>query len=275
MFDLKNRSAVVTGASAGLGVNFAKVLARQNASVAILARRKEKLEHVAKEIRSLGAKCLAVPCDVTKTEEIKAAVKQVKEEYGKIDILINNAGGIPTRIPALATPKDQKESISKDSEKPARTLLMTDEKWSLAVDLNLTSVFKCCREFGREMLAAGYGRIVNISSVMGIVAQAGNATIAYNATKGGIINLTRGLAASWATKGVTVNALCPGFFPSETNDAPMQANEKFRDFVKASCPMKRMGKEGELDSAILFLVCDESSYVTGSTVVVDGGWTSV
>ncbi len=253
MFDLKNRVAVVTGASAGLGANFAKVLARQGADIAILARRKEKLESVAEEIRGLGVKCLAVQCDVTSTEDIKAAVEEIKKEYGKIDILVNNAGG------GKSTP----------------TEAMTDELWSMVIDLNLSSLFKCCREFGKEMLEAGYGRIVNVSSMLGLVGNSTMPTAAYSSSKGGVINLTRALAAEWATRGVTVNTLCPGFFQSETNDAAKFSQEFFQDFVKTSCPMKRVGEEGELDSAIVYLTCNESSYVTGSTIVVDGGWTCI
>lgn len=253
MFDLKNRVAVVTGASAGLGANFAKVLARQGADIAILARRKEKLEAVAEEIRGLGVKCLAVQCDITSTEDIKAAVEEIKKEYGKIDILINNAGG------GKSAPAEE----------------MTDELWSTVIELDINGLFKCCREFGKEMLAAGYGRIVNIASMLGIVGNSTVPTSAYSAAKGGVINLTRALAAEWATRGVTVNTLSPGFFQSETNDAAKFAQQTFQDFIKTSCPMKRIGTERELDSAIVFLTCDESSFVTGSNVVVDGGWTIV
>jgi NAD(P)-dependent dehydrogenase (short-subunit alcohol dehydrogenase family) len=251
MFNLNNRVAVVTGASAGLGVNLAKALARQGADIAILARRKEKLEAVAEEIRGIGANCLAVKCDVTRTEDIKEAVLEIKKAYGKIDILVNNAGG----------------------GKAVPTTEMTDEIWLSGIDLNLSSTFKCCREFGKEMIEAEYGRIVNVSSMLGLVGTI--ATAAYGSAKAGIINLTRILAAEWATKGVTVNALVPGFFQSETNNAEKVSTEFFMNRVKTYCPMKRIGREGELDSAILFLTCEESSYVTGTTVVVDGGWTCV
>lgn len=152
---------------------------------------------------------------------------------------------------------------------------MTDEQWSTVIDLNLSSLFKCCREFGEEMLEAGYGRIVNVSSMLGLVGNTTVPTVAYGSAKGGAINLTRVLAAEWATRGVTVNTLCPGFFQSETNDATKVSQEFFKDLVKASCPTQRIGRNGELDSAIVFLACNESSYVTGSTVVVDGGWTCV
>ena len=146
MFDLTGRVAVVTGASAGLGRQFALALAGQGASLAILARRKEKLEAVAGEIRAAGAKCLVVPCDVTDVGQIKAAVAAVIGEYGKVDILVNNAGG------GAVQPLEE----------------LTDENWQHNIDLDLSAVFKCTREFGKEMLKKGYGRVINVASILGL-----------------------------------------------------------------------------------------------------------
>ncbi|MEA4892103.1 MAG: SDR family oxidoreductase [Peptococcaceae bacterium] len=251
MFDLTGRVAVVTGASAGLGRQFALALAGQGASLAILARRKEKLEAVAGEIRAAGAKCLVVPCDVTDVGQIKAAVAAVIGEYGKVDILVNNAGG------GAVQPLEE----------------LTDENWQHNIDLDLSAVFKCTREFGKEMLKKGYGRVINVASILGLVGNGDVPVAGYHASKGGVVNLTRAAAAEWATKGITVNAICPGFFPSEANGP--EAMEAMDEFIRRCTPMKRPGREGELDSTVVFLAADESTYVTGAVVTCDGGWTAV
>lgn len=251
MFDLTGRVAVVTGASAGLGRQFALALARQGASLAIMARRKDKLEQVAKEIRATGARCLVLPCDVTKLEQVKNCVAAVVKEYGKVDILVNNAGG------GSSAPLEE----------------MTNEMWQHNIDLDLTAVFQCTREFGKEMLKNGYGRIINVASIFGLVGNKDIPVAGYHASKGGVINFTRAAAAEWASRGVTVNAICPGFFPSEANNP--EAMAAMDEFIRRCTPMKRPGREGELDSTIVFLAADESSYVTGAIVTCDGGWTCV
>lgn len=251
MFNLTGRVAVVTGASAGLGRQFALALARQGANVAILARRQHKLEEVAEEIRATGAKCLVVPCDVTQPDQIKDSVTAVLEEYGKIDILVNNAGG------GASQPLEE----------------MSDENWQHNINLDLTAVFQCTREFGKEMLKNGYGRIINISSILGLVGNKDVPVVGYHAAKGGVINFTRAAAAEWATRGVTVNAICPGFFPSEANSP--EAMDAMDGFIRRCTPMQRPGIEGELDSTVVFLAADESTYVTGAIVTCDGGWTCV
>lgn len=252
MFDLKNRIAVVTGASSGLGVQFAHALADQGATVALIARRKDRLDAQVAEFEKQGKKALAVQCDVTDTNQIKNAVATIINEYGKIDILVNNAG--------------------KGGETPS--VDEPDEIWQSIVNLNLTSIFTCCREFGKEMLKKGYGRIINISSMYGFVGNMINPAPAYHATKGGVTNLTRALGAEWATKGVTVNALAPGFFASELTDKFIDTPE-FQAAVKAYCPMGRVGKPKELNAALIYLASDEASYTTGSIVYVDGGWTAI
>jgi gluconate 5-dehydrogenase len=211
MFDLTGRVAVVTGGSSGLGVQFAKALAAQGADVAIIARRKDKLETVAEEIRKTGRKCLPVAADLTKTNEIQKAVAEIIEEYGKIDILVNNAGN--------------------SAVGPAES--MTDEAWNHVVELNLSSVFFVAREFGKEMIKNKYGRIINIASMYGLVGNNNplTPTVVYHATKGGVVNFTRALAAEWAKYNITVNAICPGFFPSEMTEGLFETKE-FQDYLK-------------------------------------------
>ncbi len=256
MFDLTGRVAVVTGASAGLGRGEAIALARQGADVAILARRADKLESVAEEIRAFGHKCLPIVCDVTDLDQIKSAVKQVIETFGKVDILVNNAGG------GACMPLEE----------------MTDEAYMHNINLELYATFRCTREFGKEMLKRGYGRVINIASILGYVGLGEVPCIGYQSAKGGIINFTRGAATEWATKGITVNSVCPGFFPSEANSP--EAMESMHDMIVRNTPMGRPGiactdpeKGSELDSTIIFLAADESSYVTGATICCDGGWT--
>lgn len=251
MFDLSGRIAVVTGASGGLGRQFALALAKQGADVVLLARRKEKLEAVAEELRALGVKCLPSQCDVTRQEDIQNAVALVIQEFGKVDILVNNAGG------GASAPLE----------------LLDDDAWQKQIDLNLTAVFRCTREFGKEMLKNGYGRIINIASIFGMVGNRDVPVAAYHAAKGGIVNFTRAAAAEWALKGVTVNAICPGFFPSEAVSAEMLT--AMNAFIQRSTPMGRPGTDGELDSTVVYLAADESAYVTGAIIPCDGGWTCI
>lgn len=251
MFDLSGRVAVVTGASSGIGVQFAEALANQGADLVLLARRKEKLDAVAERIRECGSKCLTVQCDVTDTEQIKNAVKATIDEYGKVDILVNNAGA-------------GGENHIFDT---------TDEQWDREMALNLKGVFVAAREFGKEMAKNNYGRIINIASMYGLI---GSHTggIAYHASKGGVVNFTRALAAQLAKYKITVNAIAPGFFSSEATEHLIDA-EPFLEMVKATCPLECTGSEGELAPALIYLASDEAGYSTGSIVVVDGGLTAI
>ncbi len=251
MFDLTGNVAVVTGASAGLGRQFALALARQGADVAILARRKEKLDGVAEEIRALGVQCLPVKCDVTKVEEIQAAVDAVVKGLGTVDILVNSAGG-GTCLPLEELP---------------------NEEWRKVLSLDLDGAYYCMKYFGKIMLDKGYGRVINIASILGKGGLKELPVIAYASAKGGVINMTRQAATEWATKGVNVNALCPGFFASEANGP--EAMEAMSAFIENRTPMCRPGREGELDSSIVFLAAKESSYVTGTILTCDGGWTAI
>lgn len=252
MFDLTGRVAVVTGASSGLGVQFAEALAQQGADVALLARRVEKLEQVAEKVRAKGRRAQVVSCDVTNTESVKAARDAVIKEFGKVDILVNNAGG------SSAGPAEE----------------VSDDAWNYTMNLNINSIFVCCREFGGEMLKKGYGRIINIASMYGLVGNSFRPATPYHASKGAVVNFTRALGAEWAKRGVTVNAIGPGFFASELTAKFVEA-QSFLDAVNVYCPMGRVGKPGELNSALIYLAADETSYTTGTTLCVDGGWTAI
>ena len=254
MFDLTGRVAVVTGGSSGLGVLFGHALAKQGATVVLLARREEKLQKVAADIMEQhGTKAGYYVCDVTDSKRVAEVAELVVADFGKIDIAVNCAGG------GNCNWADQ----------------LTDEAWHKTMGMNLHSMFYCCREFGKQMIKNGYGRIINISSMLGSVGMDvafGNGIVEYSASKGAVNNMTRQLAVEWARYGITVNAIAPGFFASEVSPV---GNEAFDNFLKTKCPMKREGHPGELDSVVLFLAADESSYITGQVVGVDGGWTAL
>lgn len=251
-FDLTGRVALVTGASSGLGVQFAKALASQGADLAICARRVERLEAVKAEIEAMGVKCYVHTCDVTKTEDIVATVNDTIAHYGKIDILVNNAGL------ALCLPS---------TEQP-------EADWRTMMDTNLNSVFLFAREVAKHMIPAGYGRIINIGSIHSTVSMNGNAIAAYATTKGAVHMMTKSLACEWAKTGVTVNAIGPGYFGSEMTGGMIDSPE-FQAALGVYCPMGRYGKEGELDTALLYFASDYSTYTTGQLIQVDGGWTTI
>jgi len=252
MFDLKGRVAAITGASSGLGLQMAKGFAKQGADLVIMARRIERLEKIAEEIRALGVKCLPLKCDVTDTESVNKAAEAAIKEYGKVDILVNCAG----------------------SAKNAGVLNMTDEEWDFTVETDLTSVFKVTRAFAKYMVEKKYGRIINIASMYGLVGNTALDTVAYHASKGGVVNFTRAVAAELAKYNITCNAICPGYFETELTIDTLKT-ESFTNYMKATVPMGRYGREGELNAAAIFLASDEASYVTGVILPVDGGYTAV
>lgn len=250
-FDVSGKNAIVTGASSGLGRQFALCLAEQGANVAIMARRVNKLEEVKAEVGALGVKCVVAQCDVTDSAQVKAAVDKAVAELGRIDILINNAAaGFAT--PAVET---------------------TDEQWERVIDTNVNGVFYVAREVGRHMLEQGYGKIVNIGSFHCQVTMNGLPRSGYSTAKGAVYMMTKALAAEWAKSGITVNTLGPGYFKSEMADAV--TDESYDRGIRENCPMGRRGNPGELNGAMLFLASDASSYVTGQLLLVDGGWTIV
>lgn len=253
MFSLEGRVAVVTGASSGLGQQMALALARQGASLAILARRTERLEEFKPKLIKAGApEVLTVKCDVTSSEDIDAAAKAVEKKFKKVDILLNCAG----------------------SSKDKGVTEMTDEEWDFTIATDETSVFKMTRAFAKIMKKNKYGRIINIASIYGLVGNTEIHTVAYHTSKGAVVNFTRAVAAELALDGITCNAICPGFFYTELTTAVLDT-ETFQEFARTHVPMQRYGKAGELDAAVVFLASEEARYVTGAILPVDGGYTAI
>ena len=252
MFNLKGRVAVITGASSGLGKQMSYAFAKSGADVVILARRLERLVELKEELEGFGVRVLPIRCDVTSTEDIDNAAKLAEETFGKVDILVNCAG----------------------SSKDSGVLDIKDEEWDFTMSTDLTSVFKMTRAFGNIMKKNNYGRVINIASMYGLVGNDEIPTIAYHSSKGGVVNFTRAAAAELAKYNITVNCICPGYFYTELTTAVLDT-ERFQEFAKTHVPMKRYGKEGELNAGAIFLASDEASYVTGVILPIDGGYTAV
>ncbi len=246
-FRLDGKVALVTGASSGLGERFARVLHGAGATVVVSARRADRLEALVADLD--GA--IAVPCDVGDGASIEALVESTLGSCGRIDVLVNNAGmGEP--LPAEDEPVETFRRI---------------------VEVNLVGLFHLSQLVGRHMLAGAGGTMVNVASVLGMVASGQIPQASYTASKAGVVNLTRELAVQWARRGIRVNALAPGWFPTEMT-GPMFDDEGGQRFIRRGTPMGRAGEPHELDGALLFLASDASSFVTGHTIVVDGGWTA-
>ncbi|NLJ71265.1 MAG: SDR family oxidoreductase [Clostridiaceae bacterium] len=252
MFDYTGRVVVLSGASSGLGKQMALAYADQGADMVIMARRLERLEELAKEIEAKGVKCLAIRCDVTDVDSVNAAAAEAKEKMGQIDVVVNCAGASAN----------------------AGVLEMTDEEWDFTIDTDMTSVFYVTRAFGKYMKEANYGRIINISSMYGLVGNTAIDTVAYHTSKGGVVNFTRAVAAELAKYNITCNCICPGYFETELTTDTLNTDD-FTAYMKATVPLGRYGKSGELDASAIFLGSEEASYVTGVILPVDGGYTCV
>lgn len=250
LFRLDGRTAFVTGASSGLGVTFAEALAAAGANVALAARREDRLHEVAKRIADNGANALVVRCDVSDAQQVESAIAQACETFGRIDVLVNNAGIV--------------------AEGPAVPEKVSHEAFEQTMRVNLFGVWYCTQAVARRMLADGRGgSIVNISSIAGL-AGVPDFPVAYHSSKAAVLNMTRSLACSWADRGVRVNAIAPGWFLTEINERVL-AHPDFRRWAEEGAAMNRIGKSEELIGALLFLASEASSYVTGQTITVDGG----
>ena len=253
-FDLTGQVAVITGCSTGLGVQMAKALASQGAKIAALARRQNMLDEVAAQItEEFGVEAVGISCDITDSEKVSDTVRKIMEQFGRIDILINNAG-----TGAVAPAED-----------------ITDEQFENEINIDLFGSFKVAREVAKQaMLPAGYGRIINIASMYGLVGNKIAPCAPYHAAKGGVVNMTRALASEWGEKGITVNAICPGYFYTPLTEETLNS-EFFQNYAKQMIPSARYGNEGELDTAALFLSSQFSAYVNGVILPVDSGYTAM
>lgn len=251
LFDLTGKIAVVTGASSGLGADAALAYAQAGADVALLARRIEKLEETKAQIEKTGHKAIAVACDVSNEESVKTAIQKVLDTFGRIDILLNDAGV------AVRGGVDS----------------MSVEDWDKSFNTNVKGCFLTAKYVVPQMKANKYGKIVNIASVNAVIADKSDTFIrhSYNASKAGIFGLTKGMAASYAQYGITVNAIGPGLFESEMTATTLFKSEQFLNIYNSLNPSSRPGKRGELNGTILYLSSDASSYVQGQLIVVDGG----
>jgi len=246
LFDLTGKTALVTGASRGLGQGFAKTLAAAGADVAITARTIGDLAETAAAVRALGRRCLSVALDVRNEASITSARDTIESEFGALDILVNNAGC--------------------NVRKPAAEVSWAD--WNKILDTNLRGTFFVAQAFAKAMCARGSGRIINIGSVTCVAGYAGLGP--YGASRGGTRQLTMSLAADWGPQGVTVNCLAPGWFKTAQN-AVLYENTAWVDYLSDRIPLRRPGANGDLDGTLVYLASDASAYVTGQTLLIDGG----
>lgn len=253
LFDLSGKAALITGGSRGLGLQIAEALGEMGARVAITARKAVELEEAKAHLKGMGIDALTVVNDLQNTDSIQPMVEQVLKNCGQIDVLVNNAGAA-WGAPAEDHPLDA---------------------WYKIINLNLTAVFLMSQAVGKlSMIPRNYGRIINLASIAGLVGTDPRMmpTIAYNASKGGVVNFTRSLAVEWAHHGITVNAIAPGVFPSKMSQGMIDRAEQI---IMEMTPMKRLGTDWDLKGLAVLLASDASAYITGQIVAVDGGLVSM
>jgi gluconate 5-dehydrogenase len=253
LLSLKGKTALVTGGSRGLGLQMAEALGEMGAKVAITARKKDELDEAVSHLKKNAIEAASYVCDMGKRDAIPPVADQILKDFKKIDVLVNNAGatwGAPAEDHTL-------------------------EAWDKLVNLNLTGAFVLTQIIGkRSMIPAKWGRVINIASIAGLMGQDKRIvrTIAYNTTKGGLVNFTRALAAEWGEHGITVNAICPGFFPSKMTRATIDTTgELIRDWT----PTKRLGNDEDLKGLVVLLASEASRHITGQAIAVDGGATVI
>ena len=248
LFDLSGKTAIVTGGGTGIGRQMAQGLAEAGANLVLCARKAERCEQAASELEQLGVRAIGLGCDVRDPEQVQHVVGRAVEELGGVDVLVNNAGTVWG-----ASPEE-----------------MPLEGWQKVIDVNLTGVFLFSQAAGRVMIERGGGVIVNIASVAGLQGGPPDVmnTVVYNASKGGVIAFTRDLACKWAQHGIRVNSIAPGWFPSDMSGYVLERHE---ERLKQHIPLGRFGGPHDLEGVVVFLASDASAYVTGHTLVVDGG----
>jgi NAD(P)-dependent dehydrogenase (short-subunit alcohol dehydrogenase family) len=253
LFDLTGRKAIVTGGSRGLGLQIAEALAEAGAQVLLTARKVEELDATVTRLTARGLSVSAIACDLGRTEDISEFAVQALDRLGHCDILVNNAGA---------------SWVAPAEDHPLAA-------WQKLVNINLTGVFVLTQEIGRRsMIPRHYGRILNIASIAGLRGNPPNTnkTLAYNTTKGGLVNFTRALAGEWGPFGITVNALAPGFFPSRMTHGALGA---FEDTLKAMTPLQRIGDDHDLQGAALLFCSSAGKHITGQVLAIDGGVSAV
>ena len=243
-FDLSNKTAIVTGASQGIGETIAIEMAKSGATVFCLARNKEALDTTIKKITENGGKATAFSCDISNNDDFKSIILNILKEYGSIDILVNNAG------------------ITKDN----LLMRMSDDQWDDVLNINLKGSFTCIRSVIKHMMKKKFGRIINITSIVGITGNAGQAN--YAASKSGLIGLTKSIAKEVASRGITANCVAPGWIETSMTD---QLSTEVKNKFLSQIPTGKIGQSKDIANAVIFLASDEAEYITGQTITVDGG----
>ena len=246
---VKNKIAIITGATKGIGRGIANAFAASGATVVVVSRHLSDCEQTAFELQEkYGTKALGIAADITKQEDINCLVQSVIDAYGHIDVLINNAGS----------------AITKCAED------VTEQDWDYVINLDLKAVFFCSQAVGKRMIEQKCGKIINISSALGIIAE--KQILPYLAAKAGVLHMTKGLALEWAQHNIHVNSICPGYVITDIN-RELLSNEKVSEKLLKKFPLRRFGEVEEIADAAVFLASDASSYMTGQQIVIDGGWT--